>query len=137
MTSSSRSPLAAHEFIEVLNLLALYGEIFDGRRWDDLDQVFTEDCIVDYSSSGRGEQRGIRALRRHMIDNPPLVLSHMFTNPRGYEQGGTVHVHCTLLAPQPTGAPWTGTYDDELVRTDQGLRICKRIVRMRRELGDA
>lgn len=41
MLSSNGKPLGADEFTEVLFLMALYCQVFDGRRWDDLDQVFT------------------------------------------------------------------------------------------------
>jgi hypothetical protein len=131
MRSPDVKPLGAEEFVAVLNLLGLYGEVFDGRRWDDLDLVFTSDCVVDYSAAGRGVQRGIPTLRQHMVENPPLVLSHMFTNPRAYQENGTIKVHSVLLGPQPAGPPWTGTYDDVLVRTGDGLRISERIVLLR------
>jgi hypothetical protein len=137
MLPSNGKPLAAGEFIEVLYLMALYGQVFDGRRWDDLDKVFTPDCVVDYSSSGRGELRGIPALRQHMVDNPPLVLSHIFTNPCAFLEAGEVRARSTLLGPVPDGPPWTGTYDDVLVRTDHGWRISQRVVRLRKSLGDA
>jgi hypothetical protein len=138
MLSSNGKPLGADEFTEVLFLMALYCQVFDGRRWDDLDQVFTPDFVIDYSSSGRGTFQGIPALRQHMIDNPPLVLSHMFTNACAFtEKGGEVRARSTLLGPVPDGPPLTGTYDDVLVRTDRGWRISRRDVRLRKSLGDA
>ena len=58
----------------------------------------------------------------------------MFTNPRAYEENGTIKVHSTLLGPKPAAAPWTGANDDVLERTGDGLRISERIVLMRTNL---
>lgn len=38
--------------MEIQDVLARYSDAIDSRRWDVLDEIFTEDADIDYSSMG-------------------------------------------------------------------------------------
>ncbi|MFG1708952.1 nuclear transport factor 2 family protein [Nonomuraea sp. M3C6] len=57
--------------LEISDLLARYTHAIDSGRWELLDEVFTEDATIDYSSSG-----GIRGTRDEAKTWLADVLSH-------------------------------------------------------------
>lgn len=42
--------------LEIMDLLARYSTAIDSRAWDDLDPLFTDDAVLDYTATG-----GVRA----------------------------------------------------------------------------
>ena len=38
--------------MEIADLLARYSAAIDSRSWDDLDRLFTDDAVIDYSEMG-------------------------------------------------------------------------------------
>ena len=116
---------------EIQDLLNAYCHAIDRRDWDALDDMFTEDAVIDYSDVGgaRGTLPEIKpwldkALKKftgfqHMIATTELKLDgdkamarSVLFNPMIVEQDGARHVFFAGL--------W---YCDELVRTDAGWRI--------------
>jgi hypothetical protein len=37
---------------EIQDLIVRYSQLLDQQRWDDMDALFTEDCVLDYTSTG-------------------------------------------------------------------------------------
>ena len=123
--------------LEIDDLLTRYATGVDRKDWDLWETCFTSDAFIDYSAFG-GTSGGVKEVRawlektmamfptsQHMVINRELVIDgdaatcragfyNPMTLPEG-EGGGT------LL--------WFdgGYYCDDLVRTDEGWRIKKRV----------
>ena len=55
--------LDAADIIAIHQLLARYGHLIDGRRWDEFAQLFTVDATIDYlGGTGRVERSGRTAI---------------------------------------------------------------------------
>lgn len=121
--------------IEVLNL---YGLALDARRWDLFDRVFTDDVTAEFGPAGAA-WHGLTAFTRSFGEFHDRLDSHQHTM-----MGQLVHVegdkanafsygNWLLVREAAEGGPtWQGTgwYDDELVRTDRGWRIQRRVCRL-------
>ncbi|MEV0385154.1 nuclear transport factor 2 family protein [Nonomuraea sp. NPDC050643] len=57
--------------LEITALLARYTHAIDSSRWDLLDEVFSPDAVIDYTSSG-----GIRGTRDDVKEWLAEVLAH-------------------------------------------------------------
>lgn len=120
--------------LEIQDLLNSYCHAIDRRDWGALDDVFTEDAIIDYTEAGgaRGNLPDTkayldRALKKfsgmqHMIATTELKLSgdtaaarSILFNPMVVDHDGTQQVFFVGL--------W---YVDELRRTKDGWRISSR-----------
>lgn len=132
--------------LELDQLMVRYVEAIDAKDWDLLDEVFTPDAHLDYSSSGgpdgKGDYPTIKAwlqtnlamfpMTQHLIGTS-LVTIHgdhatcrtIFHNPMGvpvdddgiYDAAGT-GLHVFVVG---------GWYDDTCVRTDDGWRIAEKV----------
>ena len=121
--------------LEIQELLVRYSHCIDTRDFDGLDEVFTPDAFIDYTALG-GAKGNLKETKdflkksmalfksfQHMIANTVLELdgdrAHSRTichNPMVLERDGKEHVFVCGL--------W---YVDDLVRTDRGWRIARRV----------
>ena len=123
--------------LEIDDLLTRYATVVDARRWDDFDQVFTPDAVLDYRSAG-----GIRGSMPEVRDWLAAVLvvftwtQHLVLNRSVELAPGAARASARSLFHNPNGAeiagePWLfvvgGAYHDRLVRTEAGWRICHRV----------
>ena len=132
-------PLSLQEIsdrIEIHDLLVRYSHAIDTRNFDALDQVFTPDAFIDYSSMGgaKGSLPEIKEFLRkamaqfsgfqHMIANSAIEL-------RGDAATGRTICHNPMVMTRPDGQThvfYCGLwYVDKLVRTAQGWRIRERV----------
>ena len=117
--------------LEIQDLLASYCEAIDARDWNVLDNIFTEDAIIDYTAAG-GAKGNLsetkayldRALKQfsgmqHMLGLPVIKITGdkatsrtIAFNPMVVERDGQPHTFF--------GGIW---YCDELTRTEAGWRI--------------
>ena len=121
--------------IEIQDLLVRYSHCIDTRDWEGLDEVFTPDAFIDYSAFGGsvgtlaetkdflGKAMVAFKSFQHMISNMMVELDGdratartICHNPMVMERDGGEHVFICGL--------W---YVDEIVRTDAGWRIAKRV----------
>ncbi len=123
---------------QIVDVLNLYGFLLDAQQWDHFDLVFTDDLKSEFGPAGM-VWPDLDALKEHFIEFHRELDSHQHTM-----MGQTVLVdgdqawafsygNWLLRREAAEGDPvWLGTgwYDDELVRTDTGWRICKRTARM-------
>jgi SnoaL-like domain len=130
------SDVTVAEYVAVSQLLSLYGHLFDAKSWSSLDQVFHTDCVVDYQDSGRDRVVGLDSLRKHMLENPPTVISHMSTNLYVWREDDLLKARSKLIAPLPDGTTLSGVYEDVLCETPTGWRVAERVVRLRRSVAD-
>lgn len=121
--------------IEVLNL---YAFALDARQWDLFDRVFAEDIEADFGPAGAAWS-GLENFKRSFAGFHATLDSHAHTMMGHLVEvdGDTAHAFSygqwLLVRHAAEGGPtWTGTgwYDDELVRTDRGWRVRRRVCRL-------
>jgi hypothetical protein len=120
--------------LEIESLLSRYAWALDAREFDRLDDVFTPDAELDYTTSGgiKGSYAEVKAwlarilpqfpAYQHYIMNKEVTLDgdsatsrSALYNPMGHDRDGVrVFFHVG------------GEYHDQLVRTADGWRITKR-----------
>jgi hypothetical protein len=127
-----------HDKAEIIEIINLYGIALDSHSWDLLDRVFTQDVHADFGPAG-AVWSSIAKLKFAFKDFHETLDNHMHTM-----MGSVVHVDGDkasaftygdwLLVRHAAkgGSDWVGRgwYDDELVRTDLGWRICRRLCRL-------
>ena len=121
---------------EITDVLTRYTRAIDTRSWDDLDAVFTDDAILDYSAVGGPADRlevakpwveqGLSGFLRyqHVIGQVSIELD-------GDAARATAYFTNPMVAPTKDGGETVvevgGYYHHELVRTESGWRS-KRMV---------
>lgn len=124
--------------LEIHDLLTRYANAIDAKDFDRLDEVFTPDAFVDYTSAGgeKGDYPTIKAwlasvlanfpTYQHLLTNSEVTFAPdratatartAFYNPMGFanKEGGYTVMHMG------------GYYNDDLVRSAAGWRIARRI----------
>lgn len=118
--------------MEIQDLLYHYAELIDGKRFDELVNVFTPDAHIDYSAFGGSVgnlDETIAFLKKAMPMFPHTQHSNANVQIKVDGDGGTGRVMC--FNPQEMDLPGGGKqvmmfglwYIDEYVRTDAGWRI--------------
>jgi hypothetical protein len=121
--------------IEIQDLLVRYSHCIDTRNWEGLDDVFTPDAFIDYTALGGAKgtleetkeflAKSMKLFKsfQHMISNLVVELDgdratarSICHNPMVMDRDGREHVFVCGL--------W---YVDDLVRTDAGWRIGRRV----------
>jgi hypothetical protein len=129
MTSAVEDKLAIQE------LIARYPLVVDGGDWDDLDDLFTSDAVVDFTAFGGprdelpvikkflADSLGIFGRTQHMMGLPVITLD-------GDRASARTSCNNPMVLPNSDGttAVWLiGLwYDDEFVRTPDGWRFTSR-----------
>ena len=120
--------------LEIQQLLVDYSTAIDGRRFDDLDRVFTADAYIDYRAMGGvdGRYPEVKAWLAQVLPNFP-AYAHMLGNFDVKIDGDTATSRTLCFNPMVLGGDeqqvlfcglW---YDDEFVRTGEGWRMTKRV----------
>lgn len=120
--------------LEIHELLGLYGHLIDGRRWGELDQVFTEDAVFDATDFGQGITRSLAELRADW-ESPEAThpLAHHATNIVVRKTGeGVAEVLSKGIGVGRGGRVGSVTYHDVVVRTEAGWRLTRRRAELRR-----
>ena len=122
---------------EIQDLVTRYAIAIDTEDWDLLDTVFLPDAWVDYESSGgiKGHYPEVRSWLAKVLPNLKNKM-HMVAAPHVKKLDGDTastrtYLHNPNSFPKADGQPFymtvSGYYEDELVRTDDGWRIAKRV----------
>jgi len=126
--------LAPDDRAEITELLARHGHLFDDGELDRLDLLFTASVRYDVTAFGGGVLQGIEAIRAATLalgDRNPV--GHHVTNVVLTEQpDGSVRARSKGIGVYADGTAGSVTYEDEIVRTDDGWRIDARTVAPRR-----
>lgn len=122
--------------LAILNQLGGFARLVDGRRWDDVADIFDEAVTFDYGGP-EGEQAGIAALRaefqryldncgpsQHLLGSIQLdfdatgggATTRAYVQARHQGRGGRAHLYLDS----------NGEYVDRWVRRPQGWRIVRR-----------
>lgn len=118
---------------EIQDLLVAYCTAIDARRWDDLDELFTADAIVDYSAVGGSA--GDLAATKEFLDNAMLLFpayQHLIANIAvtidGDEATARTMCHNPMVLPDGDKVLTVGIwYNDALRRVDGRWRIARRV----------
>ncbi|MFC2028012.1 nuclear transport factor 2 family protein [Chloroflexota bacterium] len=124
--------------LEIQDLLSRYCTVIDYERYDDLDYVFTQDAIIDYTAFGgiRGEVSEIKRWLAEALGQFPMT-QHVVNNFNITIEGDRAKSRCAFYNPMGLPLPegkeglmilfFGGYYNDTLVRTNDGWRISERI----------
>jgi hypothetical protein len=121
--------------LEIDELLSKYAWALDTKSFDGLDEVFTPDAHLDYTSAGgiKGSFPEVKAWLADVLPHFP-TYQHYMTNKVITIDGDTATSTTSLYNPmgQQKGDRITffymgGEYHDRLVRTPDGWRIAERI----------
>lgn len=126
----------AEDTIEITQLLYRYAIAIDTKDWKALERVFTPDARIHYAVAGGIELRfpelagwlaramSIFKSTQHVITNPLVELSGDVARCSSYLTG--THVQVRIDSGEEVLVTEGSRYDDELVRTRDGFRICSR-----------
>ena len=127
--------------LAIKETLYRYSLMVDRRRWELIDEVFTEDATIDYTSVGSGATSGPHREMLTWLDEilkPWPMNLHFISNEIIEVDGDRAKSTCCFNAPmgrkddkgKSTFLTNAGYYYDELVRTDAGWRIRERVCDM-------
>jgi 3-phenylpropionate/cinnamic acid dioxygenase small subunit len=117
------------------DLLTRYATAIDGRDWQLLDTVFTNDAQLDYRSAG-GVEGSYPEVRRWLAEVLPIfdVTQHLVVNREFKRDVDEVQARSCFLNVnrlEVDGEPWLftvgGRYHDRFVRLASGWRIVRRV----------
>ena len=122
--------------LAIEDVLTRYAWSIDTSNFDGLDEVFTPDAFVDYTSAGgiKGQYPEVKAWLAAVLPHFP-AYQHLVTNKDISIEGDTATSRCQFYNPMmQKGADGAtsmffvgGEYRDKLVRTPDGWRISERI----------
>jgi hypothetical protein len=115
----------------IRDLLARYTYSGDRGQVDDLAACFSPTGLLQYPGHEACGPQAIAAALRSGTRNPALsFVRHHITNPLIEVSGDTATARSYFTVHADAGPDHSGTYDDELVRTDGGWRFARRRVRV-------
>ena len=122
--------------LQINDLLIRYTVAIDKKDWELLDTCFTPDAHVDYTSAGgvAGDYPKVRAWLEKALAPFPLTV-HAIANSvvefDGDRATARTYVNNPMTFNNSDGSvhlfPEGAYYNDKLVWTDDGWRICERI----------
>jgi 3-phenylpropionate/cinnamic acid dioxygenase small subunit len=126
---------AISDRLEIEGLLSRYAWALDTKEFDGLDDVFTDDAFLDYTSAGgiKGNYPEVKAWLAQVLPHFP-AYQHLVTNKHITIDGDTATSRAGFYNPmgqnKDGGVSYFyvgGEYHDKLVRTDAGWRIKERV----------
>ena len=126
------TPQEVADRVEILDLLARYSTVVDGRAWDEMTELFTADAVLDFTATG-----GIRgSVGDHQEFNARVLpgfasTQHVMGLPTVAVDGDTASSRSICFNPMVVDEKhvfFVGLwYDDRLVRTADGWRFAARV----------
>ncbi len=126
---------------EIKEVLYRYSLMVDRRRWEMIDEVFSSDATIDYTSVGSGGRKGPHREMLAWLDDSlkpwPMNL-HIISNEIIKVTGQRATSMCCFNAPmgrkKKDGSSVfltnAGYYEDKLILTNVGWRISERVCDM-------
>jgi 3-phenylpropionate/cinnamic acid dioxygenase small subunit len=123
--------------IEIDDLLTRYATAVDRKDWELFASCFTPDALIDYTAAG-GIKGNLHEIKKWLAEVLPMfpMTQHLITNKVVEVRGDRATSRCILFNPMglPDGKGSMALfidgayYNDELVRTEQGWRMAKRVI---------
>lgn len=130
------SDTALADRFAIQDLISRYAVRLDARDFDGLDELFTDDALIDYSTFG-GPAAGLAEIKTFLSASLPLFTrsQHMMGLPDVHldDDTATARTSCNnpMISTKPDGstAVWLiGLwYDDTFARTSDGWRFSSRV----------
>lgn len=127
--------LELKDHLELIELAARYGNVFDDRDWDRLATLFTDDAafIVHGHSVGELRLEGLAEIRKFMsVPNVGHPVAHHVTNVEIRDDLDPPILVFKVIAPEPSGMVHSTFYRDRIVKTPDGWRIVEHVAIRRR-----
>ncbi|MBZ9685221.1 nuclear transport factor 2 family protein [Clostridium estertheticum] len=130
--------MSNNDTTEIIQIINLYGLALDSHSWDLMPEIFTEDVIADFGPAGAlwvGVEKLTYAFKifHETLDNHMHTMYGHVVHVEGDKAHAFTYGDWLLVRDLAEGGPsWLGRgwYDDELVRTEKGWRISKRVCRL-------
>lgn len=120
-----------HDREAIRDLLARYTYGGDRGRLADLAACFADDGVLEFPSNRGTGPAGIVAALTAGERNPAITfVRHHITNPLIELSGDAATARSYFTVISNNGPDHAGTYSDRLVRTPQGWRFARRLVRI-------
>jgi len=130
--------MAEHDKAAIIEVMNLYGFALDAQAWDLFDRIFTQDIKAEFGPAGAvwsdlaTFKRAFAAFHSTLDNHQHTMMGHL-VHVDGDKAYAFSYGNWLLVREAAKGGPqWLGTgwYDDELVRSDQGWRIRRRVCRL-------
>lgn len=125
----------------IVKVLTRYATGIDRCDWPLFRSCWTEEVDLDYGDVGRFTDPDALTQLFSQLHDPMGPTYHRLSNfvidVNGDSATARTYVHAVLMLSPDDGANWVeavGHYDDELVRTDDGWRISRRVTKTPRIL---
>lgn len=89
--------------LEIQDLQVAYSHAVDFRRWEKLDEVFTEDAFIDYTAFG-GPSGTYSEIKRYLAETMSMFSSTTTWSPPAR--------WCSTATPPPASPPATTRWSD-------------------------
>ena len=121
--------------VEVLNL---YAFALDARQWDLFDRIFTPDVVAEFGPAGTAWtniddfKSGFKAFHATLDSHQHTMMGQLVQVDGDVAHAFSYGNWLLIRDAAPGGPVWNGTgwYDDELVRTEAGWRISRRVCKL-------
>ena len=129
--------MSTHAVGEIVNIINIYPIAVDTQTWDLFDLAFTKDIAADFGGAAVWNDLASFKEAFGFIHAPFDSTQHVTTNHQvvvmGEQASCLSYVHGRFFRTLPTGGTMFesgGWYDDQLVQTEAGWRIRRRVCRM-------
>lgn len=126
--------LTVEDRIAIIDLLNRHGHLTDSGEFERMHEILTADVDYDVTDLGGGVLTGLSTIREAALAlgaaNP--VAHHVTNIVLTEESDGVVRALSKGIGINADGTCGSVTYDDTIVRGEQGWRIRRRTVRARR-----
>jgi len=120
--------LSVEDVLEIHELLARFGHVFDSRDAAGMTEVMTADGVSEGTIGAGYTVPGMRAIQEFTRRCPPDTPDHNTVGAIVFvDADGVVRARSRYIAPLVDGTVHAGDFFDILVRTPQGWRISYRI----------
>ena len=120
--------LSAGDLARIRQTLAAFAHVFDNQDVDLLHLVFTEDGVIELTRGAGSVKRGLAEIAAFATSLPVGGLDHQTLDTVVFVgDDGVVRARSRYLAILADQSIHNGDYLDELVRTEAGWRIARRI----------
>lgn len=132
MDTSRNAGIDVVDLLELHELPGRYGDCIDGRDWDGLARIFTDDAVFDLTDLGVPLLEGLPAIRRFMDVDAQHPLTHLMTNVYVDVTADGVRLSSRIVATREDRRIDSGRYRDVVVKTHDGWRISHRVFTLMR-----
>jgi len=129
--------MADSDLQPIIHIINLYGIAVDSQRWELFDRIFTSDVDADFSETAHWRdlvsfKSDFAVFHRIFDSTQHAMMNHLIDVSGDVAHAFTYGMWRLIRSGVQGGDLWEGTgwYDDELVRTDRGWRIKRRLCKV-------